>query len=185
MKIFQGKTLSRLFDVVRKYWVGFLAGLLFSILCFIAINAAAGHFSTSEYCGGKCHEMAAAYRSWELSPHYANDSGVVAECIDCHLPPKDNFFTHMTTKAYVGVKDIYKHHFGGEYDSQRMVKKVLEKTPNSRCLACHRSLLVKPSSSSARIAHQAVLNPAEDSRPRCVECHKQLHERDKTIFSPD
>ncbi len=158
---------------------------MFAVVCFLAVNKAAARFSASEYCGGKCHEMSAAYRSWELSVHYANDSGVVAECIACHLPSKDKFFKHMAVKAYAGTRDIYKHYLGGKYDPEKMRKKVLDRLPNERCLNCHSNLLGKAGSSAARIAHQAVLNPPEGSRPKCVECHRQIHEREKKIFSVD
>lgn len=185
MALFATKALSRILKVARKYWVAFLAGFAFAIVCFLALNAIAKPFSTSQYCGSKCHEMNASYRSWEISVHYANHTGVVAECTDCHLPPKEKFFTHLIAKAYAGVKDIYKHHFGNEYDVEKLHKKVLDNMPNGRCLKCHSNLLAKPDSSAARIAHRATLNPTEDLKPRCVECHQTLHERQKKIFSPD
>ncbi len=171
-----------LFKKLRKYIVGFVIGIVFSVLSFLTINTVSKPFSSPEYCGSNCHEMGSAYRSWELSAHHANNHGVIVECIDCHLPAKDKFFSHMTAKALAGAKDTFKHHFGGEYDSEQMQAKVQEEMPNSRCLKCHSGLLVKPSSSASRIAHQAVLDPGEEEY-RCVECHSPLHERTKTIYS--
>ncbi|MHC4148505.1 MAG: cytochrome c3 family protein [Planctomycetota bacterium] len=181
----RGGPAGKIIGIIKRHVLAFLLGLAFAVVCFIAINAAAKPFSTSQYCGSKCHEMGDAYKSWELSAHYANDNGVVAECIDCHLPPKDKFFTHMAAKAYEGAKDIYKHHFGGEYERQKVRKEVLDEMPNIRCLTCHSNLLTRPASSAARIAHQEMLNPTEDFQARCVECHESLHEREKKIFSPD
>ncbi|MHC4618009.1 MAG: hypothetical protein ACYTEQ_09670 [Planctomycetota bacterium] len=86
---------------------------------------------------------------------------MVAECIDCHLTPRDDFFKHMATKLRAGLKDICKRHFGRQYDSDKMDKKVLEEMPNERCLNCHRNLLTKPTPSAARITHQAVLYPTD------------------------
>jgi hypothetical protein len=83
------------------------------------------------------------------------------------------------------LKDIYKHHFGGVYDAETMRTKVLEDMPNERCLNCHSNLLGRPASSASRIAHQAVLNPTEELEPRCVECHQDLHERERMVFSSD
>lgn len=182
MALFATKALSRILKVARKYWVVFLAGFVFAIAWFLAVNAIAGPFSTSQYCGSTCHEMGDSYRSWELSVHYANRYGVVAECVDCHLPPKEKFFTHLIAKAYTGVKDICKHHFGNEYDAEKLHNKVLDNMPNGRCLKCHSNLLTKPGSSAARIAHQTTLNPTEDIKPRCVGCHQTLHERQKKTF---
>ncbi|MHC4644414.1 MAG: cytochrome c3 family protein [Planctomycetota bacterium] len=185
MRVSFGGIVKKLVQGVRKHWFGFLAGFLIAVVCFIAVSRAAERFSTSGYCGGKCHEMRTAYRTWELSVHFTNDSGVVAECIACHLPSEDRFFTHMAVKTYVGAKDVYKHYFGGEYDPEKMRKKVLDSLPNERCLNCHSNLPGKAGSSAARIAHQAVLNPTDDFKPRCVDCHQKLHEREREIFSVD
>ena len=173
------------FKSIRKYIIVFLAGIVFSIISFHVINIAAKHSSTPEYCAGSCHEMETAYKTWELSSHYANRHGVKIVCIDCHLPPKEKFFTHLAAKAYAGAKDVYLHHFGEEYDIEKIREKVLEEMPNSRCLRCHSNLLVKPSSSSARGAHQIVLNPEEGEELRCVECHDNLHQRENNIFSDE
>jgi nitrate/TMAO reductase-like tetraheme cytochrome c subunit len=175
----------KIIKAAKRYILVFLAGFGFAIVCFIAVTAASKPFSTSQYCGSKCHEMTEAYATWELSSHYANSNGVIAECIDCHLPPKDKFFAHMAAKIYEGGKDIYKHHFGGQYDGERIRKQVLEKMPNDRCIHCHSGLLVKPGSSAARIAHQEMLNNPDEPEIRCVECHEQLHERQEKIFLPD
>jgi cytochrome c nitrite reductase small subunit len=172
----------KLLQKLRKYIVGFVIGIVFAVVSFVTINTVSKPFSSPEYCGSSCHEMGSAYRSWELSAHHANSHGVVVECIDCHLPPKDKFFSHMTAKSFAGIKDTIKHHFGGEYDSEKMQAKVREEMPNKRCLKCHSGLLVKPSSSGSRIAHQAVLNSGQEEQ-RCVKCHSQLHERTKAIYS--
>lgn len=175
---------SWIFDIIRKRGLTFLLGLIFAVLCFVALNIAMKPVSTSEYCGSKCHEMNTAYQSWKLSEHGANKYGIRVECVDCHLPSKDKFFTHITAKTYAGVKDLYKHHFGGEYDVEKTRKEVLEKMTNSRCLKCHDDLLTKAGSAGARMAHQDVLNSSNDLKLRCLDCHEHLHEREKKIFSP-
>jgi cytochrome c-type protein NapC/trimethylamine-N-oxide reductase cytochrome c-type subunit TorC len=172
----------QLLKKTRKYGFGFLAGIVFAMVCFVAVNAVSDRFSSSEYCGSSCHEMNAAYSSWELSAHYANDAGVAAQCIDCHLPPKEKFFRHMAAKSYAGLKDTIKHHFGGEYDRIKMRRMVVKNMPNERCLKCHSSLMVKPPSSGAALAHRVVLNPPEDFKPKCVDCHGGLHEHTKKLF---
>lgn len=181
---FCARMLSRIFKTNKKWILIFAAGIAFSLLCFIGLNAAMVPVSKSEYCGSKCHEMNTAYRTWELSPHGANTMGIRVECIDCHLPSKDNYFTHLTAKAYVGAKDIYKHYFGNEYDIEKLRQKVLKQIPNQRCLNCHDNLLVKPSSSAARIAHIASLANPDVSENRCVKCHEDTgHQRHNKTFS--
>lgn len=170
--------------IVRKHSVAFFTGIVFAVVCFIGINAAMEPTSKSEFCGGQCHEMKAAYRSWELSLHGANKYGLRVECIDCHLPPKDKFFRHIIAKAYNGGKDVFKHHFIGDYDIEKARTKVLEHIPNKRCIHCHKSLLTKSGSSAARKAHMEVLNPSDDYEFRCVECHEDVaHERENNLFS--
>jgi trimethylamine-N-oxide reductase (cytochrome c) cytochrome c-type subunit TorY len=162
----------------------FLAGIAFSLLCFILLNAAMVPVSKSEYCGGKCHEMGTAYRTWELSSHGANNMGIRVECIDCHLPSKDKYFTHVAAKAYVGAKDIYKHYFGDEYDVEKMRQRVLSHMPNQRCLNCHDDLLTKPGSSASRIAHVAALANLDVPENKCVRCHEETgHQRQNKTFS--
>lgn len=141
--------------------------------------------STSEYCGGKCHEMNAAYLGWELSPHGANSYGIRVECIDCHLPPKEKYFTHITAKAYEGAKDTYVHYFGGPYDTEKVRKRVLSHLSNQRCVHCHNHLLGKPGNSAARTAHTAALAEPGIPENRCVECHEDAgHQRQSKLFSP-
>ncbi|UCC99054.1 MAG: NapC/NirT family cytochrome c [Phycisphaerales bacterium] len=166
-------------------WIGvFLAGVIFAVLCFIALGAAMAPVSTSEYCGSKCHEMTKAYLSWELSPHGANAHGIRVECIDCHLPPKEKYFTHVAAKAYAGAKDTYKHYFGGPYDAEQTRKRVLNHLPSQRCLHCHDHLLDKPGSSAARIAHTTALAQPDAAENRCVQCHEDAgHQRRGKLFS--
>jgi cytochrome c-type protein NapC/trimethylamine-N-oxide reductase cytochrome c-type subunit TorC len=163
----------------------FLAGIAFAVLCFVVLNAAMAPVSTSRYCGGKCHEMNAAYLSWELSAHGANAHGIRVECIDCHLPPKEHYFSHITMKAYEGAKDVYMHYFGDPYDLEKSRDKVLSRLPSGRCLHCHDRLLDKPGDSAARIAHTAALAQPDAAENRCVRCHEDAgHQRQKKLFQP-
>ena len=171
--------------VIRKCPV-FLAGFVFAILCFIGLNAAMEPASKPQFCGGQCHEMKDAYRSWELSVHGANKYGIQVGCVDCHLPSKeDQYFAHVSTKAYEGGKDFFKHTFIGDFDSEKARARAREHMPDKRCMHCHDSLLVKPGSSAARTAHMDVLNQPEESRTKCIECHEGIgHQRQKKIYSP-
>ena len=173
------------FKLARKHGPMFTAGLIFALLCFLGLNAAMEPVSKSEYCGTACHEMNVSYQTWELSPHGTNMYGFRVECIDCHLPPKDEYFTHMTAKAYAGGKDMYKHLFGPEYDRDAIKQKVIDHIPSATCTHCHDDLLAKPSGAPARIAHLAAVNHPDDPENRCVACHEHVgHERELKVFSP-
>lgn len=164
---------------IKKTLAVFLCGFVFALLCFVLINLAMEPVSTSQYCGSKCHEMNTAYKSWKLSPHGANEFGFRVECVDCHLPPKENFFRHLTAKVHAGAKDIYMHKFGPDYDVEKLRSKVLDHISNQTCLHCHDDLLAKPPNSAAREEHTAVLDKPEAPENRCVECHEDIgHQRE-------
>jgi cytochrome c nitrite reductase small subunit len=182
---FVARMVNRLYKAVKKRTLTFIAGFAFALLCFVAFNAVMVPVSTSEYCGSRCHEMNTAYLTWELSSHGMNANGVRVECIDCHLPPKDEYFSHIAAKAYEGVRDLYKHYFGGEYDGEKIRQRVLGNISSRRCLRCHDNLLGRPGSSAARIAHTAALAEPEAPENRCVECHEDVgHQRQNKLFSP-
>ena len=124
MKKDKWKLIRWFFGVFKKRGLTFFAGLGFALLCFVTLNAAMKPVSKSEYCGTNCHEMDTAYQSWKLTVHHSNENGLRVQCIDCHIVSKDKYFAHITAKAYVGAKDLYIHHFGGEYDVEEMRERV-------------------------------------------------------------
>lgn len=178
-------SVRKIFKVIKKYIPAFIVGIGFAVLSFAGLNSAMEPTSTSHYCGSKCHEMQTAYQTWEISEHGAGQNGVRIECIDCHLPPKDRFFTHVAAKGYYGAKDVYKHYFGGEYDLEKTRKKVLGSMRDQTCVYCHDNLLAKPSGPAARIAHTASLARPDSPEARCLACHEQTgHQRESKLFSP-
>lgn len=170
---FAKKAIGWISGVFKKWALPFFAGILFALLCFVAINAAMKPVSTSEYCGTKCHEMDTAYQSWKLGIHGDNSRGLRIGCVDCHAPSKDDYFTHLAFKAYAGGKDLYKHYFGGEYDSEKMLEKVREHFSNERCLNCHVDLLGENASEDIKGIHMEALTPADSSeQTKCIDCHE-------------
>jgi len=160
-------------NIIKRTAIPFCAGIVFTILCFIFTNAAMKEVSKSEYCGGKCHEMNQAYRSWELSPHGSNKYGYRVDCIKCNLPPREgDCIVHISAGVYKAGRDIYKHYFSGKYDIEKMRKKVLKDMSNSQCTHCHNDLLTKPDSPLAQQAHLAALANPDNPENRCVRCHE-------------
>ena len=185
MSEFGKKVMSWIVGVLRKRALTFLVGFAFAILCFVGLNAAMEPASKSEFCGSTCHEMKTAYTTWELSVHGANKNGFSVECIYCHLPPKDKYFTHVATKAYEGAKDVFMHLFIGGYDIEESRQEVIEHMRDETCVHCHNNLLVKPGSSAARIAHMASLAQPDSEEARCLACHEDAgHQRKSKLFSP-
>lgn len=176
---FKSKIILWVFDVIKRRGLAFLVGFGIALLCFVTINAAMHPVSKSEYCGSNCHEMHTALHTWKLSVHGGNERGLQAECIDCHLPAKDKYFSHIIVKAYAGGKDMYRHYlrrlFGGEYETEKVRGEVLDRMKNEKCTRCHIDLLGKPSNDMVRESHMESLNSTDElAEFRCVECHEDV-----------
>ena len=171
MSGFCSKIIGKPLKAIKKRALGFLAGFIFAVLCVIAFNAALEATSAPQYCA-TCHEMEAAYQTWKLSEHGTGSSGVRIECIQCHLPPKEKYFTYVAAKGCCGAKGVYKHYFGPEYDLEKIRKKVLEQMLDETCVNCHDNLLARPSSPAARVAHMASLARPDSPEARCMACHE-------------
>ena len=168
---------------MKKIILIFVAGVIFAMICFVAINITMKPFSTNDFCGSKCHFMNTAYQTWELSEHGSNKYGITVDCIDCHLPSKDKYFNHLVVKGYKRAKDFYKFHTLDNYDADEMSKIVTEHFKNVTCLNCHDNLLAKPANSAAQKAHQSVLLNPDAPESKCIKCHKNIaHQRISNLF---
>ena len=179
------RTIGWTLAVIRRWELSFVHGLGFALICFVLLNAAMEPVTKNVYCGTTCHEMNTAYQSWETSVHGANARGIQVGCIQCHLPPREDYFAHLFAKAWAGGKDMYMHHFGPEYDGEAMSHEVAGKVSNEMCAHCHNDLLIKPASAKSRFAHQAAQLEPDKSENKCITCHEQAgHKRNATLFSP-
>jgi nitrate/TMAO reductase-like tetraheme cytochrome c subunit len=149
----------------------FVVGFAAAVAAFAVTNPIKERVTSSEFCGTTCHEMEGVYRAWKTSPLYANKMGSVTHCVDCHLPPPNEYFARTAREVYEGSRNIYNHFWGPAYDPNAMEKRVLSMMGDDRCIRCHQTLLVKPNTIGSRIAHE---NP---EKLRCVECHKLMHGR--------
>jgi len=167
--------------LIKKCIVIFVPGIIIALILFVSVNAALVPTSKSAFCGEVCHqEMAEVYASWQQSPHYNNRTGIEIGCIDCHLPPKDKYFTHLTAKAITGTKDAFHHFKGTEYDAEALRKKVREHMTNEVCLRCHSKMKDNKFSEMTDL-HEGVFYPEEGEEPeKCIECHEDAgHAREE------
>jgi len=179
MSGFCSKIIGKPLKAIKKRALGFrrkafltgLAGFIFAVLCVIAFNATLEATSAPQYCA-TCHEMEAAYQTWKLSEHGTGRMGTSVGCVECHLPPKEKYFTYVAAKGCCGAKSVYKHYFGGEYAPEPIRKKVLERMLDETCVNCHNNLLAKPSSPAARVAHTASLARPDSPEAGCMACHE-------------
>jgi cytochrome c nitrite reductase small subunit len=146
--------------------VFFLIGVIFVFLARAGMDATA----TNEYCES-CHFHPQATQSWKLSVHHDTESGIVVNCVDCHLPPKG--FAHLYEKSKAGIRDLYgkwtnePDEINWEVKSRRehAVKFVFKES----CVHCHQNLFPKGLTKKGQDAHLHYEAHAEELR--CLNCH--------------
>ncbi|EAT14623.1 NapC/NirT family cytochrome c [Desulfuromonas acetoxidans] len=138
--------------------------------------------STPQFCA-MCHEIRPAYRDWQTSSHGFNTQGVVADCMDCHLPAPHDTFDFFYAKAYHGVKDVVAHLFLDEYDREKNRHHAWADISNDQCMKCHRNLLYMPDKRGAMMAHRTVVYAREGYEKLCTDCHRYLVHKPKSSYS--
>jgi cytochrome c-type protein NapC/trimethylamine-N-oxide reductase cytochrome c-type subunit TorC len=148
---------------------------LFSMTYFTMVRT-----STPQFCA-TCHEIKPAVRRWSESTHVNNASGVVADCMDCHLPAPHDTFDFFFAKTYHGAKDVVKHFLIAEYDREKNRKAAYASFNNDQCQKCHRNLLHMPGNRGAMRAHRSVIYARAGYEKKCVDCHYDLVHNDKLL----
>jgi cytochrome c nitrite reductase small subunit len=174
--------IGSLICLIKKCIVIFIPGIIIALILFVIINAALVPTSSAKFCGELCHEMDDAYASWQKSSHFVNRSGIVIKCIDCHLPPKDKYFTHLAAKAQTGIKDAALHIVNADYDAKAIRAKVTEHMTNAVCERCHSKMGTNTFDEDITAMHdEDVYHPAEgEEAKKCIKCHEGVgHERDE------
>lgn len=140
--------------------------------------------STPEFCAS-CHEIKPAYEAWKTSTHRNNAQGVVADCMDCHLPAPHDTYDFFFAKTMHGAKDVLVHFTSGpeNYDREAMRKQAYAGFKNDQCLKCHRNIENIPNNRGAMLAHREVMNPLPGYERSCVDCHKNLVHVDRAYYA--
>ena len=161
---------------MKKYLRGIFlvaVGFVIAFPVFLMTNFAMLKTSTPEFCSS-CHEIQPAYHEWKTSSHANNRRGVVAVCMDCHLPPPEKTIKFLYGKTYHGLKDVVGHFLGDEYDRLETRKAASLSMDNNNCLGCHQNLLYISNRRGGMLAHRSVLYPRAGYEKRCTECHENL-----------
>ena len=136
--------------------------------------------STPDFCAS-CHEIKPAVVAWRSSTHANNASGVVVDCMDCHLPAPQNTFDFFFSKTYHGIKDVAVHFLSGEYDREKARASAYAAFRNTECQKCHRNLLHMPNKRGAMLAHRSVLYAQPGYEKKCIDCHYDLVHSDRGL----
>lgn len=170
----------------RKYVIAGLlvvVGVLIAFPLFSMTYYTMVRTSTPEFCT-MCHEIRPAYRSWRTSTHVNNARGLVADCMDCHLPAPQDTYDFFFAKTVHGVKDVIAHFAKGSeaYDRAGMRLRAAASIKNDQCRKCHRNLLYMPHKRGAMLAHRTVLYPRPGYEKRCLDCHYNLVHTDRAYY---
>ena len=152
--------------------LGFAAGAAVMLLGSTALHQT----NSQEFCVS-CHSMQIVWDEHRASAHYANASGVMASCADCHVP--ESLGPLLWAKA-VAAKDVY-HELAGTIDTPEKfearrwrlasaVWRKMEANDSRECRSCHTFTHMDYEAQGRKTArrHQR----AERDGKTCIECHK-------------
>ena len=158
----------------RSKWFILLLGILLGFVILISVYQTSVYFSSNESCM-MCHVHPHAEETWKQSSHYLNASGVKTDCIDCHLPPRDETWAHYTAKVSLGIKDLWGYMFkdSADFDWERKseLDYAVRYIPNQSCLKCHHNLFPQGITDDGVIAHLYYEENAEKLDLQCISCH--------------
>lgn len=133
--------------------------------------------STTEFCY-TCHSHEMFIKpEYEASSHFANTSGVRAECADCHLP-HDNWFELVWTKAVVSLDIIPelqgKLDTAEKYEAHRaeMAEEVwrhFKENDSKFCKSCHSIAAMDFEEQDRQAARRH--SKSEENGQTCIDCH--------------
>ncbi|MCD8072499.1 MAG: NapC/NirT family cytochrome c, partial [Alistipes sp.] len=157
----------------RKILAITLLGILIGVFATISVNYVYVNSSKDSSCMS-CHAHPHAEKSWKLSSHYHNRSGVKTSCVDCHIPPKGSF-NHFYHKTRLGVHDVWSYIFRDMENIDWESKKELEYAQrivfNASCLECHVQLFPEGISDDGITAHLYYEDNHEKLNLQCISCH--------------
>ena len=88
---------------IKEHHYRFLIFLIGIVTVFF-LPRVLDYSSTNEFCNS-CHVHPQATNSWRLSTHYDTQSGIVVDCVECHLPPGG--VSYLQAKVVTGLRDVY------------------------------------------------------------------------------
>jgi len=155
----------------RRYTVLILYGFLIGVIFIMLSAKVMDYTSTNEFCMS-CHVHPHADESWKLSTHYDNKSGIIVDCVQCHLPPPGTF-NHFTAKVSTGLRDVYGMIFKDtdniNWEAKRTLEAAVKHTFEESCISCHQILFPLQLSELGMHAHLHYENNRDELN--CLNCH--------------
>ncbi len=153
--------------------------ILVGILLWGGFNTAMEATNTLDFCIS-CHEMRdTVYQEYRHSVHYANASGVMATCPDCHVPRE---WGPKVVRKIQASNELY-HWLIGSIDTPEKfaarrpaladhVWTAMKRTDSRECRNCHRFSAMKIAEQGRFAAdrHQRALKAGGT----CIDCHQGI-----------
>ena len=166
------KLLRFLFRFIRRYYIPLIFFFLGIVTVFL-IRSGIEYTSTDAFCES-CHVHPQAISSWKLGQHRDTESGVVAHCTDCHLPPDG--WDYLVAKAKTGLRDIFSTLFKDvsriDWELKSRREHAVRHVYKASCLKCHQNLFPKGLTKKGEDAHLYYEQNAE--KLRCINCHLKV-----------
>ncbi|MDR2815544.1 MAG: SUMF1/EgtB/PvdO family nonheme iron enzyme [Proteiniphilum sp.] len=151
-----------------------IIGIFIGIVFVAVLYQTSVYFSTNESCM-MCHVHPHVEDSWMLSVHVNNSSGVMVNCVDCHLPPKDDTWAHYSVKMALGARDLWgyltKDSAKIDWDKKSELEHAVKYIPNESCVKCHQNLFPQGITDEGITAHLYYEENAEKLDLQCISCH--------------
>ena len=151
-----------------------IIGFLFGAGVVMALYQTSVYFSTNDSCA-MCHAHPHAHESWELSVHVNNKSGVMTNCVDCHLPPQSDTWSHYTAKLKLGMRDVWGHFTKDvseiDWEAKSELENAVKYIPNESCKACHQNIFPEGISDDGITAHLHYDENETKLNLQCISCH--------------
>lgn len=154
----------------KTIWVFLIFGTLTGMLIILLSYKGIKYTSTDEYCIS-CHIHPQADQAWKKSSHYQNNSGIITNCVDCHLPPEGQGYIFAKIKH--GTKDLYGKLFKDpekiNWEEKSKLENARKFTYNESCINCHQHLFTEGLSVDGEDAH--LYYRQHKNTIDCINCH--------------
>lgn len=166
------KFIKKLFRFIFRHWF-FLSAFSLGIVAVFVVRSGVEYTSSDEFCES-CHVHPRASSSWKLGSHRDTKSGVVAHCVDCHLPPGG--FSYLREKTKTGLRDVFGKLFKdtGKIDWEMKSRRefAVNHVYKSGCINCHQNLYPRDLKKKGQDAHLYYEQNSE--KLRCINCHLEV-----------
>lgn len=156
---------------MKKLFLLFGVGSCLGLVLALAAAETIERTSGLQFCSS-CHSMQGMAHAYQADIHGgANDRGLKARCVDCHLP-HDNVLLYVAMKAYDGTKDVLGEMFWADKIKwPDHLKQREEFTYSSGCQKCHDLEAMRYKIPKAFLAHKDFKTGKVAS---CVHCHEHV-----------